>query len=128
MNVLMIASTNGKGPHTEVERDTEIGKIMIESATKSEDGSIQVFLKAKVMGITWQTWRDGMICGDEKWLRDFRTGLVEMGLAKRLASKVEYTDVGMQGRLHVSLVFNGAEKDIPELEEFFDQRIRFPRH
>ncbi len=123
MDVVMIASTNGKGEFTTEKRDTQISKIMIDGAVEDAN-KVVVNIKAKVSARTWQTLRDGLIFTDARWLKDFRRGLVELGLPQRLASKVKYSTKERQTRLHVGLELTANKKDLPLLEEFFVRRIR----
>jgi len=51
----------------------------------------------------WRYDNDGPIYGDSSWLRDFKSGLVDLGVSRIAADKVDYTEQGMQGDDYVSL-------------------------
>ena len=124
MDVVMFANTDGKGHWTEEKRETQIDKIKIESVYSGDDGKVIVYIKVKVNARTWNTGRHGLIYTDDKWLREFKRGMKELGLPSRLANSIDYTEQGMQGRLHVSLQFDAKATDVEFLEEFFGQRVR----
>lgn len=125
MKVELFANTDGKGYWSNVKKEVLITGIKIGQAySYTGDDDVTLYIEARFDSKTWRVYDNGFIYTDEKFLREFRQGLVEMGLPKKLAHKVGYTEQGMQGRLHVSLSFHGTKKDLPAWEEFMGHKIK----
>ncbi|USV40928.1 hypothetical protein [Xanthomonas phage BUDD] len=125
MKVELFANTSGRGHWSTAKKEVLINAIKIAQAYcyDGEDDAT-LYIDARFDAKTWQVRNDGFIYTDEKFLREFRQGLIDLGLSKKLANKVTYTEQGMQGRLYVSLAFHGKKKDMAAWEEFMGAKIK----
>lgn len=122
MKVEMYANTNGRGLWSSEKRETKVNQIKIDPDTLITEGEQSaIYIQAKLDPKTWRSGRDGLVYTDTKWLREFRRGLTELGLSRKLANNVDYTEQGMQGTNYVSLGFYlNKEKDIDAVFDFFE--------
>ena len=145
----LTASTNGKGYHTYQVKKVRITEIRISRYVRSENVRDKPLLQMEVYFNTkdWNTKKDDLIYGDEKWISELRKGLQSIGF---VATGLDYTEQGMQEDDFVSvetsnkaavesflskLVNKNQIKDIPtgfaeaadeELDEA-NQRLRKPK-
>ena len=104
------ASTNGRGLWSSEKKTVNIHKMRFKpyiyiTGDDTSDGTLYVdaFFYAK----NWNTWRDGLIYTDEKWLREFRKEFYAMFPdLKKIDARIDYTEQGMQGTNYVSLIIS----------------------
>lgn len=111
MRVELYARTNGKGLWSRAAQEVKVVKIKFDYIAEADTpkdvaGSYATF-RAYFDPKTWKVARDGLIYTDPLWIRDFRLGLQDLGLAHH-AKEVDYTEQGMQGNNFVSLNIGGG--------------------
>ena len=90
--------TGGNGLWSSKEKKVNIIKIAPVSVTK-DFVSFDAYFDKK----NWNPDKDGLIYTDERWIREFREELVKLGVTKKVAKSIDYTEQGMQGDDYVSL-------------------------
>jgi hypothetical protein len=109
MDVLITATTDGKGHWSEEARAVDITKLKIgfnnQGMFPDEPfyGELQAYFEPS--GFTKNSWNVrayGLIYTDKQWLREFRAGLRAVGFSRRAAFDVQYSEQGMQGTDYVS--------------------------
>ena len=88
----LTASTNGKGYYTDQAKKVRITEIRISRYVRSKNKPLlqmEVYFNTK----DWNTKKDDLIYGDEKWISELRKGLQSIGF---IATGLDYTEQGMQ--------------------------------
>lgn len=126
MNVLMYANTNGRGYWSDRKAEVKIDEIKIGRYTQIDFDSKHnmIYIDAKFDSATWRVFRDGLIYTDNRFIKEFRLGLQELGMSRRLANKVDYTEQGMQGKNYVSLgLLCRRKSDVEAVFKFFGKKM-----
>ena len=91
----LTASTNGKGYYTDQAKKVRITEIRISRYMRSKNVRDKPLLQMEVYFNTkdWNTKKDDLIYGDEKWISELRKGLQSIGF---VATGLDYTEQGMQ--------------------------------
>jgi len=104
------ANTNGKGYWTEEERLVIINELKIGYSSLAyypEDpfnGELRAIFDPH--GFTKGSWNvpgHGLIYTDKLWMREFKKGLLSLGLSQKAVQNVHYSEQGMQGNNYVSM-------------------------
>lgn len=98
----LTASTNGKGYYTDQAKKVRITEIRISRYVRSKNKPLlqmEVYFNTK----DWNTKKDDLIYGDEKWISELRKGLQSIGF---VATGLDYTEQGMQEDDFVSVETN----------------------
>lgn len=99
--VTAILSTAGTGYWSDVARDVKITSINISYINDEQNfGELRVYFDTK----TWDTYKDGLIYTDSKFLAQLQELLTRLGYA---GQDVDYSEQGMQGTNYVSLDVGG---------------------
>jgi hypothetical protein len=115
MDVLITATTDGKGHWSEEARAVDITKLKIgfnnQGMFPGEPfyGELQAYFEGS--GFTKNSWNVrayGLIYTDKQWLREFRAGLRAVGFSRRAVQDVQYSEQGMQGDDYVSFDIGAA--------------------
>ena len=92
--------TSGRGYWTTFTKTVSIVDIKLRTGTEWDEGDITGELRVHFDATSWDTYKDGLIYTDPKFLQELRKFLVLHGLPGK---DVDYSEQGMQGRTHVSL-------------------------
>ena len=123
MEVELYANTNGKGHWSSERKEVLVNKIVITEVQEYDDdpNDNAVYMEVYFDRSTWKIDRDGLIYTDPRFIRELRRGLRELGLAGRIANKVDYTEQGAQGTNYVHVAACGLRrKDMLALIEFME--------
>jgi len=112
MKVDILASTDGKGKHSEEERIVRIIELKVAGLSTlyfPEDpvtGQLRAyFVPDGFNPMEWNVDAYGLICSDRKWVREFKQALRDMGFTVRAVRDVSYSDKDLQGLNYVSMDF-----------------------
>ena len=99
-----ICRTKGDGFWSGTRRNVVIDRIETYTTEGDRDYGTKTehFLKVFWVPRSWDIGLDGLIYTDSGWLRDFRRAMREAGYHS--ASKINYTEQGMQGEKYVHLI------------------------
>lgn len=115
------ASTNGKGLWSSEKKIVHIHKMRFKPyiyITGDDKDNGTLYVDAFFYTKNWNTWRDGLIYTDEKWMREFRKEFYAMFPdLKKIDPRIDYTEQGMQGTNYVSLVLSVRKS---RMEKFLD--------
>ena len=109
MDILITASTDGKGHWSEEARAVDITKLEIGFSNQGLYpgepfyGELCGFFEPS--GFTKNSWNVpgyGLIYTDKQWLREFKKGLQEIGFSRRAVQDLHYSEQGMQTDDYVS--------------------------
>ena len=112
MKVDILASTDGKGKHSEEERIVRIIELKLAGLSTlyfPEDpvtGQLRAhFVPDGFNALEWNVGAYGLICSDRKWIREFKQALRDMGFTVRAVRDVSYAEEGLQGNDYVCMEF-----------------------
>jgi hypothetical protein len=105
----ILTSTDGSGLWSDEKRKVLINKFEVTGVFRSIPGkklggSLLAHFKAK----DWNTDKHGLIYTDKNWIKDFRSGLEEMGFSKSAVMSINYSEQGRQGDFWVDLDIGDA--------------------
>ena len=115
MDVLITATTDGKGHWTEETRTVDIIKLGIGYSNQEYYpgdpfyGELCAYFEPS--GFTKNSWNVrayGLIYTDKQWLKEFKAGLRAAGFSRRAVQEVQYSEQGMQGSDYVSFDIGAA--------------------
>jgi flagellar biosynthesis regulator FlaF len=116
MKINVNANNDGSSLWSGVKRETKIYDLDVSRYDDGEDDTY-IHLEAFFTKRTWDTSRHGLIYTDNNWIREFRKGLISLGLTPGAARAIDYTEQGMQGDNYVSLSC-GGKKPVADLKKF----------
>lgn len=102
-----VCETDGKGFWSCVKKAVNLTEIKLDYFDESEveEGIPVSYATFKLYfdKFTWNIRNDGLIYTDDKFIREFRKRLVEMGFTKKAAAEIDYTEQGQQGNNYVHI-------------------------
>jgi hypothetical protein len=111
MKTNIITHTDGKGKSTEEIATVIIGRLAIGFSSLiyyPEDpfnGELRAYFDGSGFGDgAWCVEAYDHICGDRLWLREFKQGLLELGLSIKAVQNIKYNELSKQGKDYVSLI------------------------
>lgn len=104
-NLKGVVLHTGGGGYWSNEPGKEVEIDHVEHYSDDGAGKKEHFLRVFFTPGTWDIDRHGLIYTDDRWLKEFRSALRKAGY--HTASKVYYTEQGMQGRSYVHLIVGG---------------------
>lgn len=110
MDVDILTNTDGKGKNTEETRSVIISRLEIGYSSLDlypEDpfkGELRAYFDPSGFTVgSWNVTGYGFIATDKRWLRDFKNGLINLGLGIKAAQNIKYSELHSQSHNYVAL-------------------------
>lgn len=99
-----VCRTAGDGFWSSAVRDVVVSHVEVDTNKFDMAGKPKTerYLRVYFHPSTWNIMDDGLVYTDRGWLRDFRKAMRKAGYHS--ASKINYTEQGMQGEKYVHLI------------------------
>lgn len=115
------ATTSGRGLWTGERKTVTISNIKFLPVIYDESGPSTgaMYVEAQFDKSDWNIDEDGLIYTDQKWLREFREGFyAQFPELREIDGRIDYTEQGMQGEDHVSLILVVDNKHFQKYLDF----------